>query len=142
MACWRVSSIVGLVMAATIGLVAQGRPARGSGSGGPTMKSEMRAKLDNAQILLAAMVTRDFRTIGTAAERLSRISEMEIASWQSQPAPPQYTQQVVEFLTAVRDLRQASQARDIATAGTAYTRLISSCVTCHRYSRDVGAVPR
>ena len=80
--------------------------------------AEMRAKLDNAQILLAAMVTRDFRTIGTAAERLSRISEMEIASWQAQPVPPQYTQQVVEFLTAVRDLRQASQARDMVQSAS------------------------
>ena len=141
MACRHVWCI-GLTMVTTIGLAAQGRPGQAPRVDDPTMKSEMRAKLTNAQILLAAVVTRDFRTIDTVAERLSRISEMEVGSWQAQPAPPQYTQQGVEFLSAVQDLRQAAQARDIAKAGAAFTRLTSSCVTCHRYGRDVGAAPR
>jgi hypothetical protein len=133
---------IGLIVIGTAGLSAQARPARPAPAPGTTLKIEMRSKLNDAQLLLAAVVTRDFRTIDQAAERLSRISEMEIGSWQAQPAPPQYRQQAVEFLSAVQDLRQAAQSRDIAKAGVAYTKLTSSCVTCHRYGRDVGAVPR
>ena len=135
-------SWIGLMAVTTVGLAAGGRPSTNPRMDGPTMRSEMRAKLTNAQILLAAVVTRDFNAIDTAAGRLSRISEMEIASWQARPAPSQYTQQGVEFLSAVQDLRQAAQARDIAEAGAAFTRLTSSCVTCHRYGRDIGAAPR
>ncbi len=142
MAHLRVSSAIGAITIGAMSLVAQGQPARASGGDGPTMKSEMRSKLTDAQLLLAAVVTRDFKTIDQVAARLSRISEMEVGSWQAQPAPPQYRQQAVEFLGAVQDLRQAAQARDIAKAGAAYTKLTSSCVTCHRYGRDVGAAPR
>lgn len=133
---------IGLTVIAAVGLAAQRRPASAVDGSGPTLRSEMRAKLTDAQLLLGAVVTRDFRTIGQAATRLSRISEMEVGSWQAQPASPQYRQQAVEFLSAVQDLRQAAQARDIAKAGFAYTKLTSSCVTCHLYSRDVGAAPR
>ena len=138
----RVSWAIGLMAAATIGLEADGQAPRAATGSGPTMKGVMREKLTNAQTLLAAVVTRDFRTIDQVAERLSRISEMEVGSWQAQPASPQYRQQAVEFLSAVQDLRQAAQARDIEKAGTAYTKLASSCVTCHRFGRDVGAAPR
>jgi len=138
----RVSWAIGLMAAATIGLEIQGQAPRAGAVSGPTMKGVMREKLTNAQTLLAAVVTRDFKTIDQVAERLSRISEMEVGSWQAQPAPPQYRQQAVEFLSAVQDIRQAAQARDIAKAGAAYTKLTSSCVTCHRFGRDVGAAPR
>ena len=138
----RISWGFGLMVVTAVSVAGQGRPAGATRPPAPTMKSEMRAKLTNAQELLAAVVTRDFRAIDEGAERLSRISEMEIGSWQSQPAPPQYAQQAVEFLSAVQELRQAAGARDIGRAGTAYTRLTSSCVTCHRYGRDVGAAPR
>lgn len=136
----RMSLSLGLVIVTAGELDGQARPPRPAAA--PTMKSEMRVKLANAQTLLAAVVTRDFRAMDEAAERLSRISEMEIGSWQAQPAPPQYAQQAVEFLGAVQDMRQAAQVRDIASAGSAYTRLTSSCITCHRYGRDVGAAPR
>jgi len=137
-----VSWAIGLMAAATIGLEIHGQAPRAGAVSGPTMKGVMREKLTNAQTLLAAVVTRDFKTIDQVAERLSRISEMEVGSWQAQPAPPQYRQQAVEFLSAVQDIRQAAQARDIAKAGAAYTKLTSSCVTCHRFGRDVGAAPR
>lgn len=131
-----------LVLVMVGDVAAQGRQTRPPRADGPTMKSEMREKLANAQTLLAAVMTLDFRTMDEAAERLSRISEMEIGSWQAQPAPPQYAQQAVEFLTSVQALRQAARTSDIASGGAAYTRLTASCVTCHRYARDVGAARR
>jgi cytochrome c556 len=124
-------------------LQAQAQTAPGQGRRGaePTMKSEMRAKLTNTQALLEAVVTRDFAAMDRLAGQLSRISEMEIASWQAQPAAPQYAQQAAEFLTAVQAIREAAQAKDIAPAGDAYARLTSSCITCHRYGRDAGRAP-
>ena len=70
------SSAIGWMVIATVGLAAQGKPARARDLSGPTMKSEMRAKLTDAQLLLGAVVTRDFRTIDQvafAADRLARI---------------------------------------------------------------------
>lgn len=119
----------------------QTAPAQGRRRAEPTMKTEMRAKLTNVQALLGSVVMRDFAGMDKVAAQLSRISEMEIASWQAQPAPPQYAQQAAEFLTAVQTIREAAQARDIARAGDAYAKLTSSCITCHRYGRDAGRAP-
>ncbi len=119
----------------------QTAPGQGRRRAEPTMQTEMRAKLTNAQALLGAVVTRDFAGMDRLAGQLSRISEMEIASWQAQPVAPQYAQQAAEFLTAVQVIREAAQAKDIARAGDAYARLTSSCITCHRYGRDAGRAP-
>jgi cytochrome c556 len=40
------------------------------------------------------------------------------------------------FITAVDDLRAASQKRDIEGVGAAYSTLITTCVHCHAYVRD------
>ena len=47
----------------------------------------MRAKLANTQSLLKAIVTADYKEIDRATQALSRISEMEIVSWQNPPKP-------------------------------------------------------
>lgn len=133
---------VAMVLAAGGTPTADQRPAPARAPAAPTMKSEMRVKLTHAQALLAAVVRRDFAAIDRAAERLSRISEMEISSWQARPAPPEYAEQGVQLLTAVQALRDAARDRNIVRAGEAYTALTSSCVTCHRFGRDVGAAPR
>lgn len=108
----------------------------------PSMRAAMRAKLTDAQGLLGAVVTRDFAAIDQAAERLSRITEREIGTWQARPAPPEYAQQAVAFLTAVQRLREAARDKDIQRAGEAYASLTASCVTCHRFGRDTGTAPR
>ena len=109
--------------------------AAGPASGDARMQEVMRNKLANTQLLLKAIVTSDFTVIDRAARALSRISEMEIVSWQN-PPKPQYTEQAMIFLSSVEDLRNAAARRDIEAAGDAYSALVSTCVHCHTYVRD------
>jgi hypothetical protein len=90
----------------------------------------MRDKLSHTQQLLEAIVTADFPAVDRHAERLSRISYAEIASWQAN-AQPDYVQQAVLFLSSVQGLREAAAKRNGDLALQEYTALISSCVRCH-----------
>jgi hypothetical protein len=100
----------------------------------PTIKTAMRTKLLNAQPLLEAVVTEDFVAIGRSADALNRISETEIVSWQANPQP-EYRRQAMSFVLAVQGLREAAAKRDIDTALTEYTELVSSCTRCHAHVR-------
>ena len=62
-------------------LAVSARPA----SGDARMQEIMRTKLANTQALLKAIVTADYKEIDRAGAALSRISEMEIISWQNPP---------------------------------------------------------
>lgn len=104
-------------------------------SGDARMQAIMRSKLANSQSLLKAIVTTDYKEIDRAAVALSRISEMEIVSWQN-PPKRDYTEQAMLFMSAVDDLREAAQRRDIEAVGADYSALITTCVHCHAYIRD------
>lgn len=104
-------------------------------SGDARMQEIMRNKLSSTQLLLKAVVTSDFALMERGARALSRISEMEIVSWQN-PPKPQYTEQAMLFLSSVEDLRAAAAQHNNVAAGEAYTTLISTCVHCHAYVRD------
>jgi len=104
-------------------------------SGDARMQAVMRTKLSSTQALLKAIVTTDFKEIDRAAGALSRISEMEIVSWQN-PPKREYTEQAMLFMTSVDDLRDAVRRRDIEAVGGAYSALITTCVHCHAYVRD------
>jgi cytochrome c556 len=95
----------------------------------------MREKLGNAQQLLEAVVRADFPAIARSADRLSRISDTEIASWQAM-AQPAYTEQASRFLIAVQRLREAAASQNSQAATDEYATLVSSCVRCHQYVRN------
>ena len=100
----------------------------------PTLATAMRQKLANAQGLLEPIVKADFPLIARYAESLSRISETEIASWQTL-AQPEYVEQATVFLLSVKGLREAAAARNMDAVASEYGRLISSCIKCHAYVR-------
>ncbi len=104
-------------------------------SGDARMQAVMRTKLANTQSLLKAIVTADYKEIDRAALALSRISEMEIVSWQNPPRPD-YTAQAVLFMSSVDGLREAARRRDIEAVGAEYSTLVSTCIHCHTYVRD------
>ena len=121
-----------VVLVAVVLIVAAGtRPA----SGDNRMREIMRTKLSNAQTLLQAIVTANYKDIDRSASALNRISEMEIVSWQNPPRR-EYTEQAMLFIAAIDDLRTASQKHDIEDVGNAYSTLINTCVHCHAYVRD------
>jgi cytochrome c556 len=100
----------------------------------PTLATAMRQKLANAQGLLEPIVKADYPLIARYAESLSRISETEIASWQTL-AQPQYVEHATVFLLSVKGLREAAAARNMDAVTRAYSTLISSCIGCHAYIR-------
>ncbi len=109
----------------------------------PTLKTAMREKLGNTQQLLEAVITVDYVGMIRSAERLSRISYAEIASWQD-VSRPDYTRQAEVFLLSVKGLQEAAAVRNIDNATKEYTALISSCIQCHstvRKARVVSLTP-
>jgi cytochrome c556 len=94
----------------------------------------MRQKLANAQGLLEPIVKADFPLIVRYAGSLSRISETEIASWQTL-AQPEYVEQAAIFLESVEGLREAAAARNMVAVNREYSTLTSSCIGCHTYVR-------
>ena len=104
-------------------------------SGDARLQAVMRAKLANTQSLLKAIVTADYKEIDRATQALSRISEMEIVSWQN-PPKPDYTAQAMLFMSSVAGLGEAAQRRDMEAVGVEYSTLVSTCIHCHTYVRD------
>jgi cytochrome c556 len=124
-----------LLVLGTILLLGSGH----SSAQNPTLRTAMREKLVHAQRLLGATVTADYAAISRAANALNRISDTEIASWQT-GALPEYRKQAMSFLLAVEGLRDAAAKQDIETALEEYTMLISSCTRCHAHVRSARVV--
>ena len=105
----------------------------------PTLKTLMRAKLQNTQRLLESLVTADFAGIQRDADALSRISEKEIVSWQM-GVQPEYAKQATFFVLSVRGLQAAAANRNLDAALHEYTTLTSSCVLCHAHVQRIKTV--
>lgn len=106
---------------------------------GTVVQRAMQDKLAAAQALLGAIVQADFPAIARSVDRLSWISDAEIASWQT-AARPDYVRQATVFLLAVEGLREAAETRDIEAATVEYGTLVSSCIRCHTSVRDSARV--
>jgi hypothetical protein len=90
----------------------------------------MRQKLQDAQNVLGAVVTSNWRELERSSRALAKATE--------DPAwlvlrTPEYTKQSEAFLYAVNDLVDAATRRDVEAAPLAYTALTMRCVQCHRY---------
>jgi hypothetical protein len=101
----------------------------------PALRPIMREKLANTQQLLEGVVTGNLAIIDRYSERLARISDTEVASWQGS-ALPEYMPRASAFVAAVQRLRAAAIDGNADAASTAYTELISACVSCHTYVRS------
>ena len=120
---------------AVIGLALLAMAATQRSTGNAQMQAIMRSKLANTQSMLKAIVTSDYAEIDRAGLALSRISEMEVVSWQN-PPKPDYTAQAMLFLSSVEGLRDAARRRDLAAVGAEYSSLVATCIHCHTYVRD------
>ena len=102
----------------------------------PNLRSIMREKLTNAQQLLEGVVTANFTIVDNSADRLARISYIEVVSWQSN-AEPEYLKQASAFVKAVQGIRKASSDRNSAALADEYSNLVNACVSCHSYVRHM-----
>ena len=89
----------------------------------------MRAKLEQSQGLLAALVTSDWNDLSRRSQELQRLTRDP--AW-SVMNSPQYASHAAAFLRAVEDLAQASERRDGEGAPVAYVSLTLTCVRCHQ----------
>ena len=103
------------------------------------LKTAMHEKLANAQQLMRAVITGDYAAVERYSRSLGRISETEIGSWQAR-ANPDYTRNAEFFLLSVKGLRDAAAKHDRNAANEEYLNLLSSCVHCHAYVRDLRMV--
>jgi cytochrome c556 len=99
-----------------------------------TLKSIMREKADNAARLLRPLIAADFAELDRAAQRLSRVTYTEIASWQAR-ADTAYLEQATAFVRSVQMLREGAQDRDIDRAASGYAGVVTACVQCHKQVR-------
>ena len=90
----------------------------------------MRQKLLDAQSVLGAVVTSNWRELERSSRALARATEDP--AWMVLRTP-EYTKQSEAFLYAVNDLVDAASRRDAEAAPLAYTALTMRCVQCHRY---------
>jgi hypothetical protein len=93
------------------------------------LQKVMRAKLEQSQGLLAALVTSNWNDLQRRSEELARLTRDP--AWAVMIAP-QYASHAAAFLRAVEDLAQAAQRRDGESAPLAYVSLTLTCVRCHQ----------
>ena len=98
------------------------------------LRQAMREKLTNTQGLLEAVVRADYPAIERSTEPLSRISEVEIASWQAWRNRTTSGRRRSSSSRS-RGLREAASNRNIEAVTLEYTTLVSSCIRCHTYVR-------
>ena len=95
----------------------------------PQLSKVMRAKLEQSQGLLAALVTSNWNDLARRTQELQRLTRDP--AWSVMNSPP-YASQAAAFLRAVEDLSQAAERRDGETAPLAYVSLTLTCVRCHQ----------
>ena len=90
----------------------------------------MRQKLVDAQSVLAAVVTSNWRELDRSSKAL--IKATEDPAWLVLQSP-EYTKQSQAFVFALNDLAEAAARRDAEAAPRAYAAMTMRCVQCHRF---------
>ena len=100
----------------------------------PQIRDFMRGKLKHSQIVLEGLVRDDLDSVNKAAQEMKSLSLDE--SW--------LVLQTVEYLEFSRKFRAdadalsaAAKKNNLDASTTAFNRLTSRCVECHKYVRDV-----
>jgi hypothetical protein len=93
----------------------------------------MRKKLDHAQSVLEGISLGDFALIAGNASKLTALSNE--GAWRAVDTP-EYVEQSAGFRRNVEKLRKAAREENLDAATLAYTKMIFSCVECHKYLRD------
>jgi hypothetical protein len=95
----------------------------------PQLGRVMRAKLQQSQGLLAALVTGDWADLERRSQELEALTRDP--AWAVMNAP-EFSRQATTFLRATEDLIDAARRRDPEGAPLAYVSLTLACVRCHQ----------
>jgi hypothetical protein len=120
--------VIPIMLAITLTIVAVDGPMLW----GQTARTQdiMRQKLQHAEQLLAALVTSDWSALAEHSRQLEQLTNDP--GWQVFMTP-EYARESTAFLNAVQQLTAAAEQRDQTEASDAYTAVVQSCVSCHRY---------
>ena len=99
----------------------------------------MRAKLSSSQRVMEGLVTRDFATIGRAAEEMQKMSK---ASGWPQARDDVYGHYSEEFRRQCGKLAKMAEKRDHEAAQFIYLHMTATCFDCHNYVRKRFKVAR
>ncbi len=102
-------------------------------SGSQPLDRIMRQKLEQAQVVLGAIVVEDFESVEEAAVALARLTE---ASGWAVLRSPEYRGHSADFLRACEALAEAAGQRSIDATALEYVNLTLKCVQCHKYVRN------
>jgi hypothetical protein len=125
------------LLPAALALLAVLPAVRGHSAGQKKLSDLMHRKLENAQKVLAAVATNDFKAIRKHAEELIDISkEAEFKVMKT----PRYEMLAEDFRRAAGELVQSAKDRNADAASLAYVEMSLSCFKCHKHVREVRMV--
>jgi hypothetical protein len=126
----RITGSIGcLISLAAVALLALAQPPSTAAQTLQTARV-MQQKLAETQQLLAALVTSNWAALDRHSRALQALTNQP--GWDVMRLP-EFHNHTAAFQGAVQALTDAAGQRDQSTALAAYTRLVSSCVECHRY---------
>jgi cytochrome c556 len=91
----------------------------------------MRQKLLHTQKVLEGVVTSDWKNLEQSSRALIQLTSEP--SWQVF-ATPEYRNYTRAFSHAVSDLADVAERHDLDAATVAYSAVVDSCVSCHKYT--------
>jgi cytochrome c556 len=127
-----IAAIVALMLGSWMAVGAQAQ-------GKPEIRDFMRRKLKQSQQMLEGLVRDDLDSVNTAAQEMKALSLDE--SWLVLQTV-EYVEFSRKFRADVDALSVAAKKKNLDASTTAFNRLTSRCVECHKYVRDVRMVQK
>ncbi|HSH95596.1 MAG TPA: hypothetical protein VK968_15740 [Roseimicrobium sp.] len=94
----------------------------------------MKAKLAASQRVLEGIALEDFEIIAVNGRKMAKLSQG--TSWRARQTP-EYDLFTTEYRRHVDALVLAAEKKNVDAASLAYFQITQSCVSCHRYMRNV-----
>lgn len=137
MKLWLLCSIVCGVGASAVLLAVEANPAAKAGP--DTEAALMRAKLASAQKVVEGLMVQDFKLVGDGARELETICDA--TQWHAEEDQV-YAHYRSELRQLAKKLAKNSQKEDRDGTTYSYMHLMTTCINCHDYCRDVLRVAR
>jgi hypothetical protein len=103
----------------------------------PNVESLMQAKLEDAEKILAGLMTHDFEQIATSAESLKMMSLKPPKNWAKKADDDEvYEHFRMEFMRLSARLEEEARKKNLAGAAWFQQNLTATCIACHDYIRD------
>ena len=122
------------VIATIAGAVLVGLGSFESHAQNPNLRDFMRAKLKHSQKVLEGLVLDDMDSVVQAAQEMKLLS-LE-TNWQVLQTE-KYVAFSRQFRADTDALADAAKKNNLTTATSAFNRVTTRCVECHKYVRDV-----